>query len=803
MTHALRQLFKTPGFSLLAILTLALGIGLNTSMFSLMNVLLLEPLPYPNSDQLVRVYRTSPKDPKLNHHAPDFLHLEQYLQGTQAVAAYRNWSYSLTQPGQPPVNLNAVRVTSGFFRALGMAPELGRYFTPEEDVPGNRVIVLSHATWQAQFAGDPGVVGRTVRVDGVPTTIIGVTPRKLSSVFLWGPGEAFRPMGLTDEQRVNKVEQEYRVLARLAPGTSVAQFNAQLDNLVRQLAEQRSAEHSQDGLHALTLFESTKQPGFKALSWLLLGLAGFVLLIACANLANLQLARTIARSQEFAIRSALGASRLRMLQPVVLESLILSLCGGAVGILFAMWSNDWMAANISRTFPLHLDFSLNWRILTFAVGLAVITGLTFGTLPAFVLAHIRVNDALKSGTRGNTGGPLQNRLRHALIVGQFALALVLLAGASLFIRGVDQMLLRDIGWERHGLAQGMINLPGARYETPEKIYQFHTRLEERLAALPGAESATVGWTLPTVMYLTARSFVVEGQEPPPAGREPTASVNAVMPSFLPTLKIRLLSGRNFTAADTLTTGKVAIISESMAKALFPGESPLGRRLGSTDPSNRAWTEIIGVMPDFEMAVTGAGLDRGKFVLYQPLAQEPWGYVTFAVRSANPAALVESIRKTVESLDADLPVQQLGTVDDYIKGLSATSYMINTILSGFATLGLFLASLGLYGVIARLVAQRRTEIGVRVALGAQSRDVVWLILRTGLILTSLGTVIGTLGALALAQILARASDTPTSQPADPFSIFGMAGLLMIVALFACWIPARRAAKVDPLVALRAE
>lgn len=802
MTHALRQLLKTPGFSLLAILTLALGIGLNTSMFSLMNVLLLEPLPFRDSDRLVRIYRTTPQSPTANHSAPDFLHLLRHVKGTDAIAAYRLWSYSLTQPGRSPVNLNAVRVTPEFFPALGMPPQLGRYFTREEDVPGNRVIVLSHATWQSQFAGDPGVVGRTVRVDGEPTTVIGVTPKALSSIFLWGPGEAFRPMALTDEQRTNKVEQEYRLLARLRPDTSVEQFNAQLGAVVRQLAEHRSAEHSQDGLQATTLFASTKQPGFKAISWLMLGLAGFVLLIACANLANLQLARTIARSQEFAIRSALGASRLRMLQPVVLESLILSLCGGALGVLFAMWSNDWMAANISRTFPLNLDFSLNWRILTFAVTLAVATGLVFGTLPAFVLAHIRVNDALKSGTRGNTGGPLQNRLRHALIVGQFALALVLLAGASLFIRGVDRMLQRDIGWDRHGLTQGQINLPTARYDTPEKVYGFHTRLQERLAALPGAQSATIGWTLPTVLYLASRNFVVEGKEPPPPGREPRASVNGVMPSFLPTLPVRLLSGRNFTDADTITSPRVIIISESMAKALFPGENALGRRLGTTDPANRAWAEIVGIMPDFQMAVTGTGLDRGSFVVYQPLAQEPWGYVTFAVRSSSPAALVEPIRKLIESMDPDLPVQQLSTVDDYVKTLSATSYMINTILTGFATLGLFLAALGLYGVIARLVAQRRNEIGVRVALGAQSRDVVWLILRTGLILTVLGTVIGTAGAFGLAQILSLMADSG-SAPADPFAILGMAALLMVVAVFACWIPARRAAKVDPLVALRAE
>ena len=799
LRFALRQFTKSRGFTLMASLTLALGIGLNISMFSLMNLLLLQPLPYPDKDHLVRIYRTTPQSQTANHTAPDYLELEREAAGYADVAAYRLWGYTLAQADRPPVNLNAVRVSARFFPALGLRPELGRFFTEDEDRPGNHVIILSHATWEAQFGGDPSVIGRAVRIDGVPTTVIGVMPAAFSNVFLWGPGDAFRPLALSDTEKADRGDASLAILARYHSDLTLAQLNARLASAAERLAQSRPREQSRDGLSAVVLQGTASNPGTRGVVWMLLGLAASVLLIACANLANLQLARAVARAQEFAIRAALGCSRLRLLRPLLCESLLLALAGGLLGVLVAAWSNAWISSRLSANGVVAFQLVIDWRVLGFALGVSTVTGLAFGIVPAWVMARVRVNDTLKSATRGNTGDRAQHRFRHSLIVVQFALALVLLAGAGVFIRGLDRMLARDTGWDRHAVLQGIVNLPSAKYATPAQTYAFYQRLQERLGALPGVQGVAIGWTLPIYQFLTTRSFVVEGRNPPPAGREPLASVNGVMPSFIPTLKISLLAGRNFSDADTLTSRPVAIINESMARALFPNESPLGHRIGGVDPAHRGWAEIVGVIPDVRFAVSFA-TPATQFLVFRPLAQETWNYVSVALRAPAAATLAEPMRRAIAELDPDLAVQQVDTIDSLI-GRQSGFGMVNTILVAFALLGLFLAALGLYGVIARLVVQRTPEIGVRVALGAQSRDVIWLILRTGLQLTLVGTVLGLLGAAGLVRVIS--GFLPAMGVQDPVAIGAVTLLLLAVAVVACWLPARRAARVDPVTALRAE
>jgi len=797
---AFRGLLKSPGFAVIAVVTLALGIGLNTSMFSLMNLILLRPLPYPDRDHLVRIYRTTPQSQIAGHTAPDFVDLVRESRDFADLAGYRLWGYTLKQADRPAVNLNAVRVSANFFPVLGMQPELGRFFTADEDRPGNHVIIISHKTWQTQFGGDPTAVGRTVRVDGEPTVVVGVMPAAFDSVFLWGPGDAFRPLALTDTERTNRDDAALQIVGRLRAELPLAQINARLATLAQRLAPNRPKANSEDGLRAIWLQSSVSNATTTQILVLLLGLAGFVLLIACANLANLQLSRAAARTQEFAIRAALGASRRRLLRPLLAESLLLALAGGAAGILVAEWSNAWISSRLSANGFVAFTLELDWRVLAFALVISLLTGLVFGIVPAWLMSRVRVNDALKSGGRGSTGDRAQHRFRHGLIVAQFALALTLLAGASFFVRGINGMLARDIGWKSDHLLQCVLSPPQARYATPEQTYAFYSRLQERLAALPGAEHVAVAWTIPVFQFLATRSYVIEGREPPPAGHEPTAFLNGITPSYFDTLGAKLVSGRNFTEADGLKAPPVAIINESLARALFPHEDPLGRRIGGLDPANRGWMQIVGVVADQKFAL-GLTPPTTRFQVYCPLAQDTWNYVTVFVRSAAPETLAEPMRRIIGEMDTDLPVQQLGTVEQLVALGSSGLSMVTTVLIAFALLGLFLSALGIYGVIARLVLQRTPELGVRLALGAQPGDVVWLILRTGVLLTLFGTGVGLLGAFGLGGLLGAM--LPEMPGGGILTVLLVTLLLVAVALLACWLPARRATRIDPVMALRAE
>lgn len=795
-----RQLVKSPGFTAVSVVTLALGIGLNSSMFSLLNLLLLQPLPYPERDRLVRIFRTTPQTQNSDHSMLDYVDLAREAGDFAQVAAFRQWGFTLVQDGRPAVNLNALRVSADFFPVIGLQPELGRFFHPDEDRVGNHVVVLSYKTWQNQFGGDPAVIDRTVRIDGEATTIVGVAPAAFTSVFLWGPAEVFRPLAMTEAEKADRVNLAVSLVGRARAGLSVEQINARLAAVSARLADRRAAENRADGLRAATLQSVVHAPPTPQITFLLLGLAGFVLLIACANLANLQLARAVVRNREFAIRAALGASRARLLAPLLIESLLLSLLGGACGVLVAVWSNRWLSSRMSANGLVSFELALDWRVLAFAAVISILTGLVFGVVPAWMASRVRVNESLKSGARGTTGDRAQHRFRHGLIVAQFALALVLLAGAGLFIRGLDRLITRDQGWNTTHLLQGILNLPPTKYANSEQTHAFYTRLQDRLAALPGVEHVSVSWTLPMFQFLASRNYVVEGREPPPAGHEPLVAVNGVTPSYLDTLKVRLVAGRNFSTADTVGSTPVALINEAMARALFPNENPLGRRIGGLDPAKREWMEIVGVIAD-QRFVSNITAPTTRYQLMRPLAQETWNYVQIAVRASSPQTLVDPVRRLVAEMDPDLPVQQLTTAENLIERDTSALATVNVILGSFALLGLFLAALGLYGVIARLVVQRTPEIGVRLALGAQTRDVVGLVLGSGIRLTLLGAGIGLVGAYGVGRLLLMILPEIAAQ--DLPTIGAVTLLLVAIALLASWLPARRASKVNPLIALRAE
>jgi len=799
---AIRSLLKAPGFVTVSVVTLALGIGLNTSMFTMLSFFVLRPLPYPDRDHLVRVYRTTPQDQEAALSVPAYLELARDNDAFRGLAATRQWQYTLTEPGRSAQTLNAMRVSASFFPTIGVRPELGRAFTPDEDMPGNHVVMISHALWMATFGGDPSVVGRTVRIDGEPTTIIGVMPQSFYNIFLWGPTDVVRPMAFTDDEKQDQNESSLRVVGRYEGGISLEQLNARLKALATRLAEHRAREYRDDGLRAVTLQSTASNPSTRRVMVMLLSLAGFVLLIVCANLANLQLARAVARKREFAICAALGASRGRLLRPLLAESMALALAGGVGGILVGMWSNAWITNRIAARSPVDLGITMDmdWGVLAFAFAVSAATGVLFGIVPAWIMSRVNVNETLKSGSRGATPDSTQHRFRHVLIVGQFAMALTLLAGAAFFIRGVNLFLGQDLNWNSRGLIQCIVNLPQTRYSTPEQSYSFYQRAQERVRQLPGVKGAAVGFTLPVFLYLTSRSYVVEGREPPPPGHEPVAFLNGVTPSYLGTLGIKLVAGRDFADTDTEHSTQVVIINESMARALFPRDNPIGKRIGNLDPKNRGWVEIVGVMADSRLAA-GFAPQTTPYVVYCPLSQLTWNYVTIVARADRPADLAAPFRRAIEELDPNIPLQQLTTVEDYVAEGTGGMSMVTEILVGFATLGLFLAALGVYGVIARLVAMRTPEIGVRLALGAQLGDVLWLMFGSGLRLVLWGAGIGLIGVYAVSRIISSIA------PGMPGGSIGMTlavlAILVGVAAVACYLPARRATKIDPGVALREE
>jgi putative ABC transport system permease protein len=539
----------------------------------------------------------------------------------------------------------------------------------------------------------------------------------------------------------------------------------------------------------------------RGVTWLVMGLAGFVLLIACANLANLQFARNAARGREHALRAALGASRAQLMRHVLTESLLLALAGGALGLLVALWSNDL----ISRYFfwgDRTIHIALDPRVVAFTFAASVLTGLAFGILPAWLAGRANVSEALKQGARGSIGARSQNRLRHTLIVGEVALALMLLAGAGFFFHGLQRFTHRDPGWRMDGLLTAYINLRGERFSEPDARNTFFTQLHDRVAALPGVERAAIGSSLPTWGYSNTNTFVAEGQPEPAPGRAHVAASAFVTPGFFDTLGIRLLQGRDFAPTDRPDTPKVVIINQAMARKLWPGESPLGKRIGGATPFLSEPRVIVGVVSDVR-PVAMFGVPEGRFQMYRPLAQATWwdsGTIALRTRAA-PESLAGELRRVVAEIDPDQAVYQIVSLRPFVARSLGSLAVAAYALVAFAALGVLLAAIGIYGVISNSVVQRTNEIGVRMALGAQWRDILRLILGGGLRLIVIGTAIGLAGAYGIARLLGALS--PEFAASHPLIPIGVTTLLVAVALFACWVPARRAARLNPMSALHAE
>ena len=800
----IKSLGRTPGFTLIAIITLGLGIGANTSMFSVLNGYMLRPAPYTDANRLDRIYRATQRDSRGGFSPADYLDLRSEMSGYGEIAAYTTSDMSLAEPGKPAEMADGLRVSANLFSTLGTRPTLGRSFRPDEETLGNHhVLIISHRYWQNHFGADPHIIGRTVRIDGEPHEIVGVLPASFSDWRHLSWVDVFRPFGFDEKETRDRNSTRLRFVGRRSTTVSRGQAEAFIANFGRRLARDFPAANAETTWRTVAIDDSFLPKDARGIIGMLIGLSGFVVVIACSNLANLLLARTMARAREFAVRSALGASRSQVLRPLFLESLLLALAGGICAVFVALWTFDWFAvASAADNYNgVGVAFTLDWRVLGWAFAACLFTALAFGVAPAHFALRLDPNSTLKSGGRGTTGDRGHRRFRHVLIVGQFALAMVLLAGAALFVHGLHEINNRRHGWQSDHLVTGTVVLPTTTYPSDKKITDFQRLALERLEALPGVASASVSYSMPFFGLSEARKYLIEGREAPQPGHEPAAAINGASPRYFETVGTRLLSGRAFNEGDTATSPRVFVINEAMARGLFAGESPLGRRIAQAGGKSVEWGEIVGVVGDVESVF--ADRIAVTYQVYQPVAQEPRPYNEIAVRTAGaaPSAVVDGIRSTLMSLDADLPVRRLETAQARIVRANYQEGVLSSILSSLAVLGLGLASLGVYGVIARTVAQRTGEFGIRLALGAQTRDIISLVLVSGAKLALVGCAIGVVGSFGVARLLA--SGFPGMQMSNVPVLIGATVLLIAIAQIACYIPARYASRISPTEALRAE
>lgn len=799
LRYGLRMLMKTPGFSAVAVLTLALGIGANTAMFSVLNTYLFRALPYPDSDRLVGIFRTSPHSQSWPHSPANFFDQREQNDVFETMAAFTFTRPNLSNPGEPAERLQGIAGTADFFPALGVQPVLGRVFTPEEHESGaDRVVVLSDRSWQSRFGGDPNILGRTIRLDGKDVTIVGVMPAAFEYPLLWGTVDLWQPLAFDAEGRRNRGNNWLRSLGRLKPGVSIDQAEQAMVVLAANLAREHS-QNTGESLRLEPLYRSMSDDIGRKVMWFTFGLASFVLLIACANLANLQLVRTAGRAREYAVRAALGARRGRLLRQSLTESLAVSVMGGALSLLLAAGGVEFISRRLFSELP-GAKVTLDFRVFGFALLCSVLTGLAFGTVPSWLGSRAGVNQALRQNSRGTTAGRSHHRLRHSLIVGEVAFALVLLTGAGLFLRGLQRFARLDPGWRVDGLLTAQISLQGANYVTDAQRAGFAQKLEERLRALPGVRQVAISRSSAVWGFNSSGGFIIEGQPDPGPEARPEVFFEAVTPDYFATLGVRVLDGRAFTSADTAERPPVVIINETTARRFWPNERAVGKRIGRPGP-DPGWQEVIGVVNDMSFP---ASLTEPytRLQSFRPMAQSAWGGMAIALRgSASPESLAGPLRLAAAEIDPTQPVHRIRTARSIVEqGLGGIS-LLGTLLGAFASLGLVLAAIGIYGVTRYSVAQRTGEIGIRMALGGQRRHVLFLVLGKGARLSLLGAVLGLGGGYAVGRFLE--AEIPTLPTRDPLAIAAVTLVLVGVALVACYLPARRATKVDPIIALRCE
>ncbi len=808
LRYGARMLVKKPAFTLVAILTLALGIGANTAIFTVINAALLRPLPYPDAEQLVVVATTMRRETVEVRTAsyPDFVDWRDQNTVFERMAAQASTSFTLTG-GAEPERVNGELVSADYFPLLRARPAFGRTFLPEEDrAPDtHRVALVGYGLWQRRFGGSSALLGQTIQVNDGNYTVVGIMPERFRGVS--DDAEIWLPMMMVSSIRpASQLQQRHQrwlsAVARLKSGVTLAQAQAEMDAIMRPLEQAYPNSNRNRGARVTPLDEQFFG-GLQLTLWILLGAVGCVLLVACANVANLQLQRAAGRASEMAVRLALGATPRRLIRQLLTESLLLALIGGALGILLALWSVDFLVKLSPVTFPSFVKLSIDGRVLGFSLVISVLTGALSGLAPALQAARPALNETLKAGGRNASGGLGRNRLLGSMVVSEIALALTLLIGAGLMIRSLQRLQAVDPGFDSERLLTMRVSLPLQRYPR-EQIIAFSQRLRERLQAMPGAQSAALASDLPLSGSTSAGPIELEGRHEAPAGGEFRMYRHRVTPGFFSTLGIPLIKGRDFTADDHAQAPGVVIISEAMARRYWPNEDPIGRRLredirGASTPA--PWLEIAGVVGEIKYR----GLPQNPTAdpdVYFPLPQSPVGNLFLAARSGvDPNSLVAAVRGVLRELDPDLPVYEVTTMAESVANQTTRSRFSAWLLGVFGALALALAAVGIYSVMAYAVEQRSREIGIRMAMGARAADVLKMVIRQGMKLALLGVALGLGAALALTQLMKKLLFGVAA--ADPLTYGVIALLLTLVALLACWIPARRATKVDPIIALRCE
>jgi putative ABC transport system permease protein len=795
LRYGARMLIKNPGFSVVAVIALALGIGANTAIFSVVNTVLLRPLPYQEPDRLmaVRSYNV-PKHPDFAVSPGDFLDWQKQSQLFQGLAAYRTSSYNLLI-GSEPERIRAARVTAGLITMLGINPLHGRDFMAEEDQENSgRVAIISYGLWQRRFAADPGVLGQAMTLNANLYTIIGVMPPGFkfpqSDIDIW------TPMAFDADDRQSHGAHFISVLGRLNPGVTVAQAQSEMDAIAAHLREQYADTNTGWYIHVVPMLDFAVAK-IKPALLVLLGAVAFVLLIACANVANLLLARAAARQKEIAIRTAMGARRWRIVRQLLTESVLLALVGGVLGVLLAVWGIDALLALAPENLPRIKDVAIDRYALLFTFAVTIITGVAFGLVPALQASKPNLNETLKDTGRGTTGGRRRQMVRSVLVVVEVALALVLLVGGGLMLRSFARLMQVDPGFNPTHVLTVNVTLPGKKYPQEPQQAAFYKQLVDNLGTLPGVQAVSGANTLIIVSDFVL-GFSVQGRPPANPGEMTVTNYYAVTPDYFKAMDIQLLRGRVFAEADNADAQRVALINETMAKRYFPDEDPIGKYISVTN-GPETWRQIVGVVAD----VKQSGLDQETPAqTYEPFWQAPGTFMTLIVRSdSTPAALSAAIRSEVLKLDKEQPISNVKTMEQVLADSVAQQRFSMLLLAVFAVVALTLAAVGLYGVMAYSVTQRTHELGIRMALGASSRDVLRLVMGQSLLLTMIGVAIGLVAAFFLTQLMASLLFGVTAT--DPLTFAGIAVLQMLVALAASFVPARRALKVDPMIALRYE
>ncbi|HKG48697.1 MAG TPA: ABC transporter permease [Pyrinomonadaceae bacterium] len=801
--YGIRGLLKRPGFTVIALITLALGIGANTAIFSVVNAVLLRPLSFQNPEELVIVWEDA-TFAGFPHNTPapaNYVDWKTQNQSFADMAASHETSFNLTGDGEPE-RVSAYAATANFFPLLGVQPLLGRSFLAEEDQPGaNRVVVLSYSLWQSRYGADRNILNRDILLNGEKHSVVGVMPASFQffakDVRLWVP------IALDQEDWANRGGHYLTVVARLKPGMSVSQAQADMNAVMRRIAMDHPEETMEGKLGAVVLPVRDEFVGTARGSLMVLLVAvAFVLLIACANVAGLLLARAVARRKEIALRMALGAGRSRVIRQLLTESLLLAVAAGVLGSLLAYASFTFLQGLVPEEMALATSLKLDVRILIFTIAISIITGVIFGLVPALQSANFDLNEALKqsSGRVTSTG-----RLRSALIVFEVALSIVLLVGAGLLIQTLFQLFGQYSVLEPEKVLTMRTILPREKYKEPQQRDNFYQQVLQRVENLPGVVATGYSTSIPLSWKGGTSGFLPEGIKSPIPGMAYDANHRQVSADYLKTMNIPLRAGRYFDNRDNAQSIPVVIINETMARQYWPGENALGRRLkiGDPDEPGKQWKQIVGIVADIRQMGLDEPVKAEMYLPYQQVMDWP-GYIPrdLAIRTSGETSnLVGSVRQIIREVDPDQPVSNVATMAELLGEEAAQRRMGMIMLAGFAGLALLLASLGIYGVLAYFVTQHTNEIGVRQALGATPRNILLLVLRKGMALTLAGVVIGVVAAFALTRLMSSLLFGVTA--ADPLTFATVPLLLVAVALLACYIPARRATKVDPLVALRYE